>query len=353
MRGASLELMGVDKSFGKTHVLDDVGFSVAGGRSLAILGPSGCGKSTVLRIIAGLLPQDGGRVMMDGDPVDGIPPNRRNVGFVFQDYSLFGHMSVSGNVEFGLRVRGKDRHLRREAVSELLSMVGLEGYQDRKPSQLSGGQKQRVALARALAVEPKLLLLDEPFSALDVIIRRQLRRDLKRLQKELGLTMLFVTHDQEEAFEMGDEIAVMSGGRIEQTGLPRDLYDNPRSPFVARFIGAMNVIRLPSCDDVGELDVMIRPEDIKISRVNGIQVNGSRMTSLFPHPDSSSAPKTSRGVGTIVNYTFLGPMIEVKLSLSNGDGLLLIMPKREFVQGRFRRGNRVRVRIERFRTFAV
>jgi ABC-type Fe3+/spermidine/putrescine transport system ATPase subunit len=331
--GAFLRLKGITKSFGDERIIDDLSLSVSEGRILAILGPSGCGKSTTLRIIAGLLKQDKGTVLVEGKGIDHLPAHKRNMGFVFQNYSLFPHMDVRRNIEFGLRMKGASPRKMGTKVKELLEMVGLEGMADRRPGQLSGGQQQRVALARALAIEPRLLLLDEPFGALDAKIRRRIRRDLKALQRELGVTTVFVTHDQEEAFEVGYKIAVMRTGRIDQVDLPRDLYDNPKTDFVAQFVGNVNVIKIPANDVEEGTDVMVRPEDIMV--------------------DKDVGDGTQEGVcGTLVNYVFLGPLIEVKVELANKDNMNAIMPKAEFIRKGLRRGHKVRVKILKFRTFS-
>jgi sulfate transport system ATP-binding protein len=241
-----IEVEGVSKRFGTFSALDDVSLSVPSGELVALLGPSGSGKTTLLRIIAGLEPADAGAIRFDGDDATGLSVGERRVGFVFQHYALFRHLSVGENVAFGLRVR--PRGLRppeaqiRARVRELLGLMQLDGLESRRPHQLSGGQRQRVALARALAIEPRVLLLDEPFGALDARVREELRRWLVRLHDELHVTSVFVTHDQEEALEIADQVVVMSGGRVEQVGTPGQLYDRPATPFVYEFLGGVNRI---------------------------------------------------------------------------------------------------------------
>jgi sulfate transport system ATP-binding protein len=328
-----LEVRHLTKRYDGTKVVDDLNFTVDKGRILAILGPSGCGKSTTLKIIAGLIRQDSGEVWLNGERLDDVPANKRRIGFVFQHYSLFPHMTVRRNIEFGLRVGGAGPKKMARKVKELLELVGLEGMEDRKPSQLSGGQQQRVALARALAIEPRLLLLDEPFGALDAKIRKRLRRDLKKLQKNTGITTIFVTHDQEEAFEVGYMIAVMREGTIDQIDLPRDLYDNPRTSFVAQFVGNVNVISIPATDTECEMERMVRPEDVIIER-----------------DEEGKDPKMLYGL--LENYTFLGPYIEVKIGLPNEDTLTSLMSKAEFLAKGLRRGHRLKVMIKSSRTFA-
>ena len=231
----------VTKRFGTFVALDNVTLEVPGGALLALLGPSGSGKTTLLRIIAGLEVADSGTVLYADEDVTDAAVRDRNVGFVFQHYALFRHLSVFENVAFGLRVRGGPRRRVRERVRELLRLVQLEGLERSLPAQLSGGQRQRVALARALAAEPKVLLLDEPFGALDAKVRQELRQWLRRLHDELHVTSVFVTHDQEEAFEVADRVVIMNRGRIEQTGTPEEIFDKPASPFVMDFLGNVNV----------------------------------------------------------------------------------------------------------------
>ena len=238
---AKLEVEDLHKRFGEVVAVRGVSFGVRWGEILVLLGPSGCGKTTVLRIIAGLERPDRGDVRIGGRSVLGLPPERRNVGLLFQSYALFPHMTVYANVAYGLRFRGVPRGERKRRVRELLELVGLRGYERRKPHQLSHGQKQRVALARALAPEPAVLLLDEPLSALDAALRVELRGELRHILKERGTTSVYVTHDQEEGLSMGDRLAVMREGRIEQEGSPEELYFSPRTPFVASFLGGANL----------------------------------------------------------------------------------------------------------------
>ncbi|MCC6442778.1 MAG: sulfate ABC transporter ATP-binding protein [Armatimonadetes bacterium] len=241
----SIEICGVSKTFGSYRALRDIDLEIASGELVALLGPSGSGKTTLLRIIAGLEAADRGAILFHGEDATHRNVRERQVGFVFQHYALFRHMTVFENVAFGLRVRPKrlrpqEREVR-ERVGELLKLVQIDWLANRYPSQLSGGQRQRVALARALAIEPKILLLDEPFGALDANIRQELRRWLRRLHDELQITSVFVTHDQEEALEVADRVVVMNEGRIEQMGVPEEVYDHPATPFVYRFLGNVNI----------------------------------------------------------------------------------------------------------------
>jgi sulfate/thiosulfate transport system ATP-binding protein len=250
-----IDLAGISKRFGDFTALDDVSLEVVEGSLTALLGPSGSGKSTLLRIIAGLEAPDTGTVTIDGRDVTMIRPQERGIGFVFQHYAPFAHMTVRENVAFGLRIRKVPKAEVTARVDELLALVGLTAWARRRPAQLSGGQRQRMALARALAVEPRVLLLDEPFGALDANVRSELRRWLRRLHDEQGVTTVLVTHDQEEAMEVADTIAVMHQGRIEQTGPPRDVYDAPANDFVMSFLGP--TVRMP--------DGLIRPHELRLS----------------------------------------------------------------------------------------
>lgn len=237
----SISVQHVTRRFGSFTALDDVSIHVNAGSLLALLGPSGSGKTTLLRVIAGLETADSGTVHYEDEDVTNRSARDRNVGFVFQHYALFRHMSVFENVAFGLRVRGRPQSEVRERVDELLALVRLDGLERRYPSQLSGGQRQRVALARALAIRPKVLLLDEPFGALDAKVRQELRQWLRRLHDEIHMTSVFVTHDQEEAFEVADEVVVMSHGRVEQCGTPQQVFEHPANAFVMDFLGNVNV----------------------------------------------------------------------------------------------------------------
>lgn len=281
----SIEINGVGKRFGNFVALDNINLHIPTGELVALLGPSGCGKTTLLRIIAGMESADAGHVSFAGEEATHLHARDRNVGFVFQHYALFRHMSVFENVAFGLRV--KPRHERpseaeiRRRVLDLLKLVQLDWLADRYPSQLSGGQRQRIALARALAVEPKVLLLDEPFGALDTKVRKELRRWLRRLHDEMHISSVFVTHDQEEALEVADRVVVMNHGRIEQIGTPDEVYSSPASPFVYQFLGNVNVFhsrlhgawaevgRDPSEEQEHDRDqamAFVRPHDIDIER---------------------------------------------------------------------------------------
>jgi putative spermidine/putrescine transport system ATP-binding protein len=316
-----LQLENLHRSFGAHKALDGIEISLGEGEFLSLLGPSGCGKTTALRLVAGFDRPDAGRIIVDGKDVTDVAPNKRDMGMVFQAYSLFPNMTARQNVEYGLRIRGTKRADRDKRVLDLLDLVGLTHAVDRYPHQLSGGMQQRVALARALAIEPRVLLLDEPLSALDAKVRVQLREEIRRIQLELGITTLYVTHDQEEALSVSDHVAVMYGGRIEQMGSPAEMYSAPATPFVAEFIGTMNRLEGTVVDGGVEhggtmlhieaarnrqrgdrVLVLVRPETVEVGPANG-----------------SGAPNTL--VGDVVTQTFLGPVTRLKII---GDGVDVI-----------------------------
>jgi sulfate transport system ATP-binding protein len=277
---------GVTKRYGDFVALDDVSLDVPSGSLTALLGPSGSGKSTLLRTIAGLEHADLGRVLIDGEDRTEAPARERGVGFVFQHYAAFKHMTVRDNVAFGLTVRKTPKDVVRDRVDELLELVHLDGYAERLPSQLSGGQRQRMSLARALAVRPSVLLLDEPFGALDATVRKELRAWLRRLHDEMHVTTLFVTHDQEEAMEVAQTIVVMNDSRIEQVGTPREIYESPSSDFVMRFVGPVTHLK----------DAVVRPHDLEVT--------------VDPVPGSVQAM-----VERVIHLGF-----EVRVELTSGDG---------------------------------
>ncbi|MGH8850993.1 MAG: ABC transporter ATP-binding protein [Casimicrobiaceae bacterium] len=241
--GVGVSLDSVSHRYGGVAAVDCVSLAIDPGELVALLGPSGCGKTTLLRIVAGLLRQTAGHVAIGGESVDALPPNERGAGIVFQNYALFPHMPVEANVAYGLRARGTPQGVIAEIVARMLALVRMEAYAKRFPRELSGGQQQRVALARTLAVSPRVLLLDEPFGALDKNLRLDMQIEVKRLQRELNITTIIVTHDQEEALSMADRIAVMNGGKVDQFASPEDIYDRPRSLFVAGFVGTANLLR--------------------------------------------------------------------------------------------------------------
>jgi putative spermidine/putrescine transport system ATP-binding protein len=257
---ALIEIRDLYKSFGDVVAVDGVSLDIDSGEFLTLLGPSGSGKTTVLRMIAGFECPDRGTISLNGKDITDLPPYERDVNTVFQDYALFPHMDVISNIEYGLRVKKIPKDERREKSLQALAQVRLSGFENRKPHQLSGGQRQRVALARALVNRPSVLLLDEPLGALDLKLREQMQMELKELQREVGITFVFVTHDQEEALTMSDRIAAFNNGRIEQLGSPRDIYESPKSSFVADFVGKNNKI------DIDGRRLSIRPEYVSISK---------------------------------------------------------------------------------------
>jgi spermidine/putrescine transport system ATP-binding protein len=289
-----VELRGVTKRFDEAVAVDAVDLAVRSGEFLSLLGPSGCGKTTTLRLIAGFEQPDEGEILIDGRDVAGLPPYKRDVNTVFQSYALFPHLSVVDNVAYGLKQRGLGRPQRHTRAHEALELVRLPGFAARKTRQLSGGQQQRVALARALVMQPKVLLLDEPLGALDLKVRRELQIELKRIQHEVGITFVYVTHDQEEALSMSDRVAVMSGGRIEQLGAPTEIYDAPATRFVADFIGETNFI-----EHDGHV-VAVRPERIRLSRNGGTGVRGEVVTAMVVGPAVQCLVKTDNGQEVLV-----------------------------------------------------
>ncbi len=313
-REVAIALEGVSKRFGRADAVREVTLAIGEGEFFSLLGPSGCGKTTTLRMIAGLEVPDEGRIVLQGQDVTAVAANRRPVNMVFQQYALFPHMSIYDNVAFGLKVKRVPASERRERVLELLSVVALEGLEDRRPRQLSGGQQQRVALARALVNRPAALLLDEPLGALDVKLRKQMQLELKRIQHELGTTFVYVTHDQDEALAMSDRIAVMNGGRVEQIGGPREIYEQPQTAFVADFIGSLNALDLKVDELVGAYAVMRLGEDdrVVVPVGSGTRSGDSFRVAVRPERvqigpvDGPAADGGSRLEGTIAQIVYLG-----------------------------------------------
>jgi putative spermidine/putrescine transport system ATP-binding protein len=326
---AYLELQELHRDFGAVKALNGIEVQLGQGEFLSLLGPSGCGKTTALRLVAGFDRPDAGRIVVDGKDVTRVAPSRRDMGMVFQAYSLFPNMTAAQNVEFGLKIRGRSRESRRARVLELLELVGLGHATDRYPHQLSGGMQQRVALARALAIEPRVLLLDEPLSALDAKVRVQLREEIRRIQLELGITTLYVTHDQEEALAISDHVAVMYGGVIEQMGTPAEMYTAPATPFVAEFIGTMNRLEATVVDGTrGEVrhDGTLLTVDAARGRRNGERVL------VLIRPETLEVEAVANGgaaeanslTGEVLTQTFLGPVTRLKVS-GSGAGLIADM----------------------------
>ena len=287
---------------------------------MALLGPSGSGKSTILRIIAGLEDADSGEVELTGEDATNLPVQRRGVGFVFQHYALFRHMTIRQNIAFGLEVQRLPKDEIRQRVDELLRLVQLAGYAERYPSQLSGGQRQRVALARALAPRPKVLLLDEPFGALDSKVREELRTWLRRLHDEVHVTSLFVTHDQQEAFEVSDQIVVLNHGKVEQMGPPQALYENPTSPFVTEFLGSVNVLPFETVLNMDQNGHEARLPARRARAATRRRSSTSARTTWTSPARSTAAPPGPRPIGRL---TRLGPLVRLELTLHDGTGLLV------------------------------
>jgi ABC-type Fe3+/spermidine/putrescine transport system ATPase subunit len=337
-----LSLEKIRKAFGAKDVLNDVSIDVAAGELLAILGPSGCGKSTLLRVVAGLLRADRGTVRIAGMEMDGVPPRDRGIGFVFQDYALFPGMTVRDNIAFGLRVRGATPGDRNRKTSEMIELVRLAEEADRAVETLSGGQRQRVALARALAVSPSLLLLDEPLSALDIKVRERLRREIAAVQKKVGITTLFVTHDQEEAMELGDRIAVMNEGRIEQVASPRDVYQEPATEFVAKFIGEVNILPgqlYRGSAYAGSLAIRMGG--------NGISFHGGTVKVLLRPEDVTLLPPGIGEAGqthaNVKSVSWLGAHLRVEMTTEEGYPLTALFQRSHPMADRLSAGDTVRV----------
>ena len=293
--------------YGSVHALNGLSIDIAPGELIALLGPSGCGKTTALRALGGLDEVDQGRILVDGRDITHVPANKRKMGIVFQAYSLFPNMTARDNVGYGLRLRGVDAAARRRKADEMLELVGLAQQAGRYPHQMSGGQQQRVALARALAIEPSVLLLDEPLSALDAKVRRQLREEIRRIQIMIGITTLFVTHDQEEALAMGDRVGVMSAGRLEQIAAPAELYDRPRTRFVAEFVGLTN--RLPGTASDGGVDVL----GTRVPLLEGSASSG-RVHALV-RPENVRLTADDDGIGRVAAVSFLGSLCRAQVTL--------------------------------------
>ena len=312
---ASVELQQLRRVFGDVVALDGIDISVASGEFLSLLGPSGCGKTTALRLVAGFDRPTAGRVLVDGSDVTSVRPNRRGMGMVFQAYSLFPNMTAERNVEFGLRIRRDKRGDRRQRVSELLDLVGLSDAAKRYPHQLSGGMQQRVALARALAIEPTVLLLDEPLSALDAKVRLQLREEIRRIQTRLGITTIYVTHDQEEALSISDRVAVLSQGRIEQIATPAEIYGAPGTPFVAEFVGTMNRVQATVADpDQGEVEVS--GTGLAVEAARGRPRGEPVLLLVRPETVDVEAAVDSSGLtGEVLSHTFLGSVTRLHVTI--------------------------------------
>ncbi len=313
-----LVLAGIQKRFGEVSAVENFDLAAERGEFVSFLGPSGCGKTTTLRMIAGFEHPTGGSITLDGRDITYRPPNQRNVGMVFQSYALFPNMSVAGNIGFGMRVRKRPSAEIRTRVGELLELIHLEGRGDRFPYQLSGGQQQRVALARALAIEPQVLLLDEPLSALDAKIRIILRREIRAIQRQLGITTVYVTHDQEEALSLSDRVVVMSEGRIEQIGTPADIYNFPATPFVASFVGTLNLLAVKVVDAAAGR-VSIEGQEVRTAKpVDAASSGGTVTVAIRPESiEFGESGGSNRLRGTVEDVSFLGSIVRSRVRLGD------------------------------------
>jgi putative spermidine/putrescine transport system ATP-binding protein len=331
--GLTVELTDLTRHYGAVKALDGLTLHLSPGELVVLLGPSGCGKTTALRILAGLDAPTSGTVAVGGKDLTKVPANKRDMGMVFQAYSLFPHMTVLQNVTFGLKLRGVDTDRRSGRGGEMLELVGLSEHADRYAHQLSGGQQQRVALARALAIEPSVLLLDEPLSALDAKVRVQLRDEIRRVQLEVGTTTLFVTHDQEEALAVADRVGVMNKGRLEQLAPPAELYSAPTTPFVAEFVGQNN--KVPAVVDQGRVRVLGGSTEA----LPGSITSGSGTAMV--RPESVRLGRSDSGEATVTTVAFLGPISRVHCLMTDGSTLTAQMASSE--AGQFGPGTRVSV----------
>lgn len=334
MTGVSMR--NISKSYGGTRALDDFSLEVTSGELICLLGPSGCGKTTALRILAGFISADAGDILIDGEDISPVPVEKRNFGMVFQDYSLFPNMTTRENIAFGLRAHKVNSAERKSTIERMLHITALDDQADKFPHQMSGGQKQRVALARAIATSPRLLLLDEPLSALDAKVRESLREEIRRLQREIGVTTVFVTHDQHEALAISDRVGVMSRGRLEQLATPRALYLTPANPFVAQFIGSINRVVGRSTDN-GAWNVL------------GSIVRGSRtsspgeVTDVGVRPEDLVLERDDSGHHQVADISFLGPITRV--SVRDADQHTLILDLLSSENSHLRVDDRVRVHL--------
>ena len=316
-----LELKNVKKSFGETGVLNGISLSVREGDFVTLLGSSGCGKTTTLRIIAGLESPDEGEVLLDGVQMGNMAPEKRNVNTVFQNYALFPHMSVYDNIAYGLKIKKVAKAEIKERVTKMLALVQLEGFEKRMPSEMSGGQKQRVAIARALINNPKVLLLDEPLGALDLQLRRQMQHELKKLQKKLGITFIYITHDQEEAINMSDVIVVMKDGVFEQAGSPSEIYDYPKTSYVARFVGSANILSGKAVRTEGDNVVIENDYGLMACKKESYTIHEGDMLTVAVRSENISVWREQKSAyairGTITEKSFVGGMLRIVVTLPN------------------------------------
>ncbi len=338
----TVRIAGLTKSYGGTvNVLDGIDLDIGDGEFFTLLGPSGCGKTTLLRSIAGFMPQDGGTISFDGQPIDALPAHRRDIGMVFQDYAIFPHLSVRDNVAFGLRARRLPRGVIAERVAEAIRTVRLDGFEGRGPASLSGGQQQRVGIARALAIRPRLLLMDEPLSNLDAKLRVEMREDIRDIQRRLGITTIYVTHDQEEALAISDRVCVLNGGRIEQVGSPFEIYHRPARRFAAGFVGSMNFLPAAVADGAllfagrswaldrpespGPVEIAIRPENVLLGASAvarpGIALTGTLTKTVFLGREAQCSVGTEAGTVSVQLADFPPALLD-----STGQAMELTLP---------------------------
>ncbi len=344
----SLSIEGVTRTFGTTRAVDDVSIRVRRGEFVTLLGPSGCGKTTLLNLIAGFLALETGEIFIDGQPISGLAPHERNIGVVFQNYALFPHMTVADNVGFGLRMRGVSKAETARRVQEALEMVRLPQMGDRRPRQLSGGQQQRIALARALVIHPQLILLDEPFSAIDKNLRAEMQVELKRIQRQIGITTIFVTHDQSEALSLSDRIAVMAQGRVQQLSEPTELYRRPANSFVASFIGEINRL---VCERRDEADcAVLCAGDVRLRLPLSRAIGSGTQATLYVRPEALRAveagtPEANFGAGRVEAQVYQGTHVDLIVQGDNGWLLRIREPGFEALE-RHPVGSRVGVHAE-------
>ena len=330
MAGGSIELAGLCKRFGEHIAVDDIDLSVASGEFFSLLGPSGCGKTTTLRLIAGFEQPTAGRVLLDGLDVSAVPAHKRNVNTVFQSYALFPFLSVFDNVAFGLRYARVTKAQLRTRVGDALSLVSMSSFSSRRPGQLSGGQQQRVALARALVLNPAVLLLDEPLGALDAKLRRSLKVELKALQERVGITFLYVTHDQEEALTMSDRLAVLDAGRIAQVGTPRQVYEEPADSYVADFLGAANLMEVLVSERTGDSATILKLGEVALSTSHGCPASPGEKAHAVIRPErvrveEHGSPGVNRVPALVERVVFLGAATQIMLRLATGASLQALL----------------------------
>lgn len=345
MEDIILQLVQIEKSFGSSRILGGIDLSVNKGEFITLLGPSGCGKTTTLRIIAGLESPDSGRVLLEGKDVTEEEPNKRNVNTVFQNYALFPHMTVEGNIGYSLKLKHKDKTAIKQAVAETLELVQLSGYNKRMPGELSGGQRQRVAIARAVVNKPKVLLLDEPLGALDLQLRHQMQIELKRLQKHLGITFIYITHDQEEALNMSDRIAVMREGGFEQIGTPEQVYDHPETSYVARFVGNANILTGTAVNVDAHNVAFTSDNGTGLASHRGMQIVAGQAVTVAVRSEQIHLQCAGSGdgqglVAIVKEKSFAGGVLQIIVVLADGSELV---SRRHGLDSAIAAGNKVLV----------